>query len=121
MPEEKQFQIKMPIVHDKCPVCGSTARLGQAAINQFKSQGILPKEAFGGGGLLLQARLFDPHHPPVVITPTIIVKVIQVHWDVCGGYPDKPCGTIYCTRFEILDQVADVQLIPGPPVDPTKH
>lgn len=93
-----------PVLHDKCPVCGSKERLGQQVVDELKKDKTLP-EAFGYAGITLQAALLDPAHPPTILASTFTIKVMLLSLDVCAN-PD--CGAVYCTTFSVVDRPAQL-------------
>lgn len=97
------------VTHEKCPVCGSTERLGQQVVDELKKDKALP-EAFAYAGVTLQAPLFDPMHPPSILATAFTIKGLILCIDVCAN-PD--CGVVYCTRFDVVDRPA--QIVPQPP------
>lgn len=109
MPESNEEpKQSYPILVEVCPVCGGKERRGAEAIQQLKDEGKLHKDSFPDG-LMLQVPLLDPH-PPALLSQTFKVKVILAYWDVCK------CGTMYCTKFDVVDTVGVAQ--PQPPKSP---
>lgn len=95
--------MKLPILHDACPTCGSKKRIGDTLIQQYKDEGSLHKDSFNDG-LVFQIPLVDQAHPPAILGPTIKIKTILVFWDVCE------CGQIYCTKFDCVEAKGQVQM-----------
>lgn len=118
---EEENKLVLPVVHDRCPVCGSTVRLAEAYIKQCIGDGSLPQGIFGGEGMMFRIPLIDPQHPPVIMSTRMMVKILLIQWDVCGGKDGSPCGNIYCTRLEVNERPADIQMQVNRPVDTTKH
>jgi hypothetical protein len=109
MPEEStENKVTFPKVFEVCPVCGSKKRMGATAIQQLKDDGILHKDSFPDG-LMHQIPLLDQAHPPAIVSQVFKVKMIFVYWDVCE------CGTMYCTRFDLVDAAAQAQMRQPPP------
>jgi hypothetical protein len=79
--------MELPIVFDKCPVCGEHDTVCQIAC---KDEPSVPK-----GSHVSIDKLVTPIQDPNAITlPTC--KCIITHWDVCAS-----CGTRYCTKAEV--------------------
>lgn len=108
-PENKPEQLKLPVVHDACPVCGSKKRLGAAYIQELKDAGQLHKDSFPEA-LMFTIQLLDPAHPPAILAKQMSIRVLFVFWDVCE------CGMIYCTKFEGKDVPAQVTMQSQPPL-----
>lgn len=115
--EEEKKELSPPEhkVFDKCPQCGSTRRDGEMEINYRKQAGLLHKDAFPGGGSALQVPLVDPLHmpsKPLIITAGNLTKipVMTYHFDRCAD-----CSTVYCPKFEVVEQVMQVQPQPQQP------
>ena len=106
-PEEKP-KMTLPVVFDRCPVCGGAKRLGLDYLNQLREEGLLHKDSFKGG-MVHQVALVDQAHPPAILAQVVNIKVLYIHWDICGD-----CGTQYCTKFNCVDTPAQVQVQPPP-------
>ena len=106
-PEENQppepEKVTFPKTFDACPKCGSKVRLAAAAIQQLKDEGRLHKDSFNGG-LMHQIPLLDQAHPPSILGPMIKLPMLYVYWDVCE------CGEMYCTRFDMIEAPAQVNM-----------
>jgi hypothetical protein len=100
-----------PVTFDACPVCKGKKRLGADHIQQLKDAGVLHKDSFKNG-FMHQIPLLDQAHPPTILGPTIKVNVANLYFDACAD-----CGTMYCTRFEIVEMPAQIQMQqrPSPP------
>ena len=57
-PNKKQHPMVLPVTHTKCPVCGSTRRLGQMKVNEMIKNGELSKD-FPYRGIAMQAQILD--------------------------------------------------------------
>ena len=107
MPEEPK-KIAFPVLFDHCPTCGCKDRLGEAAMQELRDNGMLPKEAFKDG-MWWQMPMLDQAHPPTILAPTFTIKVATTFFDICAE-----CGTVYCTKFDMLNTQAQVQQQPPP-------
>ena len=103
--EPTDEKMTLPVVHDACPVCKSTKRLGAGMIQQLKDEGVIHKDSFNEG-LINQIPLVDQAHPPTIIGAQIKIRVMLVYWDVCE------CGAMYCTKFNVVEAPAQVQMQP---------
>jgi hypothetical protein len=113
--EKQEPGILLPVIHDQCPVCGSSKRLGELKVNELKASGALP-QTFPYQGMTLQAPLVDQQHPPKIIGPVITIKVMLMSIDVCA---EPTCGAVYCTSFNIVDTPAQVQAQQQPMHNPS--
>ncbi len=108
IPEPVKEKMKLPIVHDACPVCGSKVRLGAKYIQQLKDEGVLHKDSFPEG-LMHQIPMFDQQRPPSILAKQFKMKILLVHFDVCE------CGVMYCPKFGVQETDAQVQMVKQPP------
>ena len=107
--EPEKEKITFPRIFDQCPNCGSQVRLATAAIQQLKDAGTVHKDSFNTG-LMHQIPLLDQAHPPTILGPQIKIPMLLIYWDVCE------CGTMYCTKFEVIQAPAQVEMQqPAPP------
>jgi hypothetical protein len=101
-------KVQTPVVHDACPVCKSKVRIGEKLLQELRDAGLIHKDSFTAG-LQHQVPLLDPLHPPVVLGPTVKIRVLLISWDCCE------CGIMYNTKFDVVEQVVPVQMQRGAP------
>jgi hypothetical protein len=110
---------KLPVTHDKCPVCGSTAGLIQQTLDNLRNTGKIDKISFLEG-CVLPVPLFDQAHPPKILSllaNSIKVPMITLSLEVCAE-PD--CGALYCKKFNVTEQEIPIQ-IQKQQIPPTHH
>lgn len=94
---------------DACPHCGSTERLGQKILQQFKVEGKIPRNSYPSENfmlpMILQAALDGSI--PLGINPTL--PMLQVCWDVC-----KECKTMYCREIQLASVPIQLKMPPPP-------
>ena len=103
MEDSAQVIPSLPVIFDTCPNCNSENRLALSLVDSLKAGGSLPK-TFPFTGLALQVPLMDQTRPPILVGPTMTLKVMTVMLEICGD-----CGTVYCTKFDIVDTPAQMQ------------
>jgi hypothetical protein len=79
--------------------------MAESVIKQLREEGLIHKDSFTANCLVTQIPLIDQSHPPAFLAPTVKVKVLNIYWDICAD-----CGAEYCTRFEVVDMPAQVQM-----------
>lgn len=92
MPEVK-WEIVAEI--DKCPICGSPNRFAGSVAEEEIKKGVFP-EGVKFGLVQPRGRVLDPKR---VVLPESKVPIISALFDVCLGYPGKPCGCVYAVRL----------------------
>jgi hypothetical protein len=105
----------LPKTFDQCPVCGSPNKLGLQYLQYLRETKQIHQDSFKGG-LMHQIPMLDQAHPPTILGPRFKVKVLAVFWDVCAE-----CGTMYCTKFDVIEGVGVTERPPGsltPPPPP---
>jgi hypothetical protein len=118
-PEEKKEEtapLVLPVTHKKCPVCGSTRRLGQMKVDEMIKNGELSKD-FPYKGIAMQVQILDLAKLNAFMPTNFKVKTIVFCIDACAE-PD--CGAVYCVTFDIIEQPAQMQMQrqPTPPFPP---
>jgi hypothetical protein len=104
---EEKKEMKLPVIHDRCPVCGCTDGLVRMAIDRAVEEKKISKEAFSEGAVL-PVMLMDPRRPPVLITvKSIKVPCVMIYFEVCSA-----CGVMYCRKFDVTEQDIPVQFEP---------
>lgn len=111
-------RVKMETVEeiDKCPICGSPNRFAGSVAEEQVKRGVFPEDVKFG---LVQPRgkVFDPSRVDKLPIESK-VPVIAALFDVCLGYPDKPCGCVYAVRLlrgesPVIDEVLKPKVKPG--------
>jgi hypothetical protein len=110
--QEDRVPMLLPVVHNKCPVCGSTKRLGKTYIDNLKKDGLLAED-FPYEGITLQVPLINQTKAPLIIGVPLNIKVILIALDACA---EPECGTVYCTVFNVVDGKAQAGMPGMPPL-----
>ena len=85
------------ITFPQCPVCGSKERYCESLGNQEKARGHMGKELSFCFQVIEGICLDKAVEPKLPMGTTL--PAYHVTTDICMGYPDKPCGTVYVTRI----------------------
>jgi hypothetical protein len=101
-----------PKVFDKCPHCGSTARITDEPIKKLLEDGeISPATPLSDA---FHVQLVDQEKMKKAalfsINGLVNIKIKVFEFAVCND-----CGAFYCTKFSIIDQPAQAQFIPNQP------
>ena len=97
---KEQKELIFPIIHDKCPVCGSTRRVANEVKKQEAAKGKVHEEANFGLGMY-RAAISDPSIPS--LSCPIIIAIL----DVCVD-----CGAVYSPVVNCTEQGMSLEL-PG--------
>lgn len=105
--------VKLPVIFDKCPNCGSTERLAETHMKQLKEEGYLSPEY--PVGMIFQTPLVDQAKMQKTVLSSLTgmtkIKVIVEYFDTCAS-----CGTVYCTSWNMIEQDAKLSVQqPAPP------
>ena len=99
-------EIKFPVTHDKCPVCGEKEGLVRIAMDDLREDSKIHKESFPEG-IVNPIPLLDQKHPPaVILAKSVKIPTINIYYEVCAN-PD--CGAMYCTKFDVTEIEMPVQ------------
>lgn len=104
------------VTFDRCPVCGGTERVGEQLHAKLVQEGYLTPDS--PKGQVLQIQYIDQekmrHAALAGLSNKVKIKVGAYYWDVCAHVVNaddgRKCGNIYCTRVELIEQEAIVQL-----------
>lgn len=96
--------IEYPVVHDKCPVCGSERRVAEMHFEDLKKLGKMPTEAKVG----LQAFPL-----PIPQSGLITAEIPIVFMDACFD-----CGCVYFVSLEKVKGKLQMRQMPPPGTPP---
>lgn len=93
---------------NSCPVCGSSERLIEKAYLNEVKQGKAPPSS----SVSAQQLTTYLHDPSKAI---FSVPIVVSQFDICLGWPDKPCGNYYCVRADKIDAQVTQKIKPKSP------
>jgi hypothetical protein len=102
----KKEELKLPMTHDRCPVCGNEGGLVRRGIESLVEKGEIDKDSFPGG-VVLTIPMMDRKKPKAILTATVKVWNMMIYYEVCDN-PD--CMALYCTRFDLVQQEIPAQV-----------
>ena len=111
MSDEEKLAPPIHMVFTHCPHCGSSRRDLEEEIKYRKSIGLLPPAY--PEEMMDMLPLMDQSKPPSLISADMTTKVpvALIYKDRCAD-----CGTIYSSKFEIVEQKGKLRMMapPGP-------
>jgi len=97
--ETQNEKLDFPIVHDKCPVCGSTKRVTEMLRDEQAAKGKVPKDS-----PMIALRAMTPiAELPAIMLGLSMIPLLTFDFDVCAN-PD--CGVVYCPTITRQDMPA---------------
>lgn len=106
MSDEEKLAPPIHKIFLQCPHCGSTRRDLEEEIKYRKSIGLLPPVY--PEGMMDMLPLIDQSKPPALISADMTTKVpvVMMYKDRCAD-----CGTLYSSKFEIVEQKGKVRMM----------
>lgn len=101
------MELEWPIVHEKCPVCGSEETIGKIIAQQEREKGKIGEEVVP---CLFQqtAMIADPRR----LTATLSAPVVTSMYDVCAN---PECGACYCVYANLSQATTKASMPQGGP------